>query len=247
MTAAVWYVGGPNPDNRDELRHSLRSVATNAPTITETWVIGDVPPWFAGVKMPLEPRPEKFANARQSIERFVNLPGAPDEFYLFMDDVYVTEPITGRLPVIHLGPATRYSTYSDPKHQGTYARAVRDTADWLTSHGHPEPLAYLAHTPVPLNTSRAREFLTQYPDRLLLEPFLLYVAAGTDGPGRRGGNAKCKADDNLDHKLGLDIPYLSSNPDTWAGRLGTLIRNRYPHPCLWETTPRSDTPTPLAA
>lgn len=233
MTAAVYYVGGPDPDNRDELRHSLRSVAANAPQITEAWVIGDVPDWFAGVKVPLEPRPEKFANARQSITTFVNLPGAPESFVLTMDDVFVTEPVD-HLPLIHLGPVTNYSTFKDQAQQGTYARAVRDTANYLMQHGHREPLAYLAHTPIHLDTKRVREFLADYPEHLMLEPFLLYVAAGLDGPGRRGGNAKCKGDDNFEHKRDLDIPYLSSNPDSWAGKLGTHIRGMFTTPCRWE-------------
>lgn len=232
MTAAMWYVGGPNNDNRDELRHSLRSVATNAPTITETWVVGDVPHWYTGTRMPLEPKPEKFANARNSIERFVNYPGAPATFHLFMDDIYITEPTD--LPVIHLGPITRYSTYKDHTQQGTYAIAVRDTTDWLINHGHPEPMAYLAHTPLQLQTTKVRAFLTEYPTNLLLEPYLLYAIAGTNGTGRRGGNAKCKTNDNLDHKLGLDIPYLSSNPNTWTGRLGTTIRGMFDTPSPWE-------------
>lgn len=232
MTAAVWYVGGPDPDNREELRHSLRSVAANAPTIDECWVVGDVPDWFAGVKVPLEPQPEKFANARQSITRFVNLPAAPAEFYLFMDDIFVTSPITGHLPVCHLGPVKNYSAYKTGT--GTYARAVRQTADWIAKHHDPEPLAYLGHTPVPLDTAKVRDFLETYPADLLLEPYLLYCVAGTDGPGTRQGNAKCAKADNFAHKRDLPIPYLSSNPDTWPGELGEYVRGMFSETCRWE-------------
>jgi hypothetical protein len=232
MTAAVWYVGGPDPDDRLELRHSLRSVAVNAPVIDEAWVVGDVPDWFAGVKVPLEPQPEKFANARQSITRFVNLPAAPAEFYLFMDDVFVTEPVVGRLPVCHLGPVANFSAYKTGT--GTYADAVRQTADWLAEHGHPDPLAYLGHTPVPLDTARVREFLDTYPADRRLEPFLLYVVAGTDGPGTRQGNAKCAAEDGFVHKRDLPIPFLSSNPDTWTGQVGRYIRGLFTEPCKFE-------------
>lgn len=231
MTAALWYVGGPNDDDREELRYSLRSVAANATFITEAWVVGETPAWFTGTKIPLPPRPEKFDNARQSITTFVNLPGAPDEFVLFMDDVYVTEPLD-KLDVCHLGPAHNYSAYRTGK--GTYARAVRATTDWLHTHGHPEPLAYLGHTPVPLDTQRVRTFLAEYPAGLPLEPFLLYVAAGTAGEGRRAGNAKCAKDDVFEHKRDLDIPYLSSNPDTWPGQVGAYIKAMFDQPCRWE-------------
>lgn len=231
MTAAVWYVGGPNLDDRSELRHSLRSVATNAPFITEAWVVGDVPDWFTGIKVPLPPVREKFANARQSITAFVNLPGAPETFVLIMDDVFCLEPCT-EVDIIHLGPARQFSAYRNGK--GTYANAVRQTTDWLHNHGHPEPLAYLAHTPVTLNTQQVRAFLDHYPANLPLEPFLLYVAAGTQGPGRRAGNAKCSRTDNVQHKLALNIPYISSNPDTWPGPLSNHIRELFAEPCRWE-------------
>lgn len=232
MTVAVYYVGGPDPDDREELRYSLRSLEKHVPSITEVWVIGDVPDWFAGVKVPLQPLAEKFANARQSITRFVNLPNVPDEFVLMMDDIYVTEPADD-LPLIHLGRVTGYSAYKTGA--GTYAQAVRDTADWLISQGYGDPLAYLAHTPVRLDTAKVREFLGTYPDHLLLEPYLLTVVAGVDLPGRRGGNAKCKGADSFEHKVSLDIPYLSSNPDSWMGELGSFIRAEFPDPSRWET------------
>jgi hypothetical protein len=231
MTTAVYYVGGPDPDDRDELRHSLRSIEAHAPFIDEVYVVGDVPDWFTGVKVPLEPQPEKFANARQSITRFVNLPAAPAEFVLFMDDVMVTEPID-RIPICHLGPARNYSAYKTGT--GTYARAVRQTTDWLHTHGHPDPLGYLGHTPVPLDTAKVRDFLDDYPADQLLEPFLLYVAAGTAGPGRRTGNAKCAKADNFKHKLSLDIPFISSNPDSWGSELGEWVRSEFTTPSRWE-------------
>src|SRR5690606_6266583 len=135
VTAGVWYVGGPDPDNRGELRHSLRSVAANAPVITEAWVVGHVPAWFAGVKVPLEPLPDKFHNARQSIERFVHLPGAPAEFYLFNDDHYVTEPVTGHLPTCRLGHVSEeldaWLGEGVRSSGNTFHKAIMQTAEWI--------------------------------------------------------------------------------------------------------------------
>jgi hypothetical protein len=227
----VYYVGGPDTDDRSELRHSLRSLETNyRGDIGDVWVVGDVPAWFTGAKMPLPPKPEKFRNARASITAYVNHTTA-DEFILTMDDVMVTEPID-RIPICHLGPARNYSAYKTGT--GTYARAVRQTTDWLHTHGHPDPLGYLGHTPVPLDTAKVRDFLDDYPADQLLEPFLLYVAAGTAGPGRRTGNAKCAKADNFKHKLSLDIPFISSNPDSWGSELGEWVRSMFTVPSRWE-------------
>lgn len=227
----VYYVGGPNTDDRDELRHSLRSLATNhhAP-IDDVWVVGDPPNWFTGARMPLPPRREKFANARQSITAYVTHTTAPT-FMLMMDDVYITEPIT-RPTICHLGPATQYSAYKTGR--GTYARAVRQTTDWIARHGHPNPLAYLGHTPLPLDVARVRTFLDTYPTTHLLEPFMLYAVAGTHGPGTRTGNAKCGDPTTFEHKRDLPIPYLSSNPNTWPGPCGDHIRAMFPNPSPWE-------------
>lgn len=228
----VIYVGGPDNDDRDELRHALRSWDTNyTGTTRDVWVIGDVPAWFTGAKMPLPPQREKFANARQSISAYVNSPAAAETFVLAMDDIYILEPIA-TVDICHLAKARNYSAYKTGK--GTYATAVRHTTDWLHAHGHPDPLAYLAHTPVVLDTAKVRAFLAEYPADRLLEPFLLYVAAGTQGPGRRTGNAKCSREDNVQHKLGLDIPYVSSNPDTWPGELGAHIKRMFPRASRWE-------------
>ena len=232
------YVGGPDDElfgQRSELRYALRSWDANyRGSLRDVWVVGDVPDWFTGAKMPLPPRARKFENARQSITTYVNHPGAADAVILAMDDIFLIEPVD-RLPLIHLGPAKTNSTYADHQtHRADYAVAMRNTTDWLIEHGHPDPLAYIGHTPVHLDTARVRAFLADYPDHLLLEPYMMTVVAGIGLPGRRGGNAKCKSDDNLDHKLSLDIPYLSSNPDTWTGRLGDVIREKYPTPCRWE-------------
>jgi hypothetical protein len=191
-------------------------------------VVGDVPTWFTGTKMPLPPQREKFANARQSITAYVNHTTA-QAFLLTMDDIYLTEPIE-QLPICHLGPVKNYSSYRTGK--GTYATAIRQTADWIGN-----PLAYLAHTPLPLDTAKVRDFLNDYPANYLLEPFLLYAVAGIGGEGQRTGNAKCRGDDNFAHKLALDIPYLSSNPDSWNGKLGDHIKAMFDQPCRWETLP----------
>jgi hypothetical protein len=228
----VYYVGGPDTDDRAELRHSLRSLDANyRGPLGDVWVVGDVPDWFTGATMPLRPKPEKFTNARQSITAYVSHSTAPT-FLLMMDDIYFTEAVE-QLPICHLGPVKNYSSYKAGN--GTYAKAVRQTANWLMAHGHPEPLAYLGHTPVPLDTAKVRAFIDDYPVDQLLEPFLLYCVAGTDGPGTRQGNAKTAKGDTFEHKRDLPIPYLSSNPDTWPGACGDYVRGMFSEPSRWES------------
>lgn len=238
MTAAVWVVGGPTNDDRDDLRHSLRSVALNAPLVTEAWVIGDVPAWFTGTRMPLEPKPEKFTNQRASLTAFVNYPGAPTEFVLMNDDMVITEPVTD-LPTFRNKNRLSGWVAAEQKQRrlNTWHRAVIATAEWTAAQTGTEPHIYECHTPLTFETSRLREAINAYPAD---QPFAvgeLYPIAGNGGTGTHAGNAKCAKDDNLAHKMALPMPYLSSNPDTWAGELGRWVRDKFSEPCRWETRP----------
>lgn len=239
MTAGVWLVGGAAPDGRNELRHSLRSVAANAPVIDDVWLLGDPPAWAGGCRtLRVPPQVEKFANMRAQLEAFVNHPEAPAEFYLFNDDHWVIEPVAGHLPVCHLGPTSRYlDLLLGPgvrRTGNTATKALRDTAAWLEAQGHGDVLAYYAHTPLRFHTARFAELLAAYPSGQRLEPFLLYAAAGIGPVGVDAGNAKVKTGDNLTAKLAQPMPYLSGNDETWAGPAGDHIRGLFPDPCRFE-------------
>lgn len=238
MTAAVWIVGGPTTDNRDDLRHSLRSVATNAPDITEAWVVGDVPDWFTGTRLPLTPRAEKYDNQRASLTAFVNYPGAPHRFVLMNDDMFITEPTTGPLPTCRLGKVSEeLDHWLGPGKRtsgNTWHKALMATAAWMDDLGHGDILCYEAHTPLHFNTSRLAELLNAYPIAQRVLAGELYAYAGDGGEGVDRGNAKVRGDDNLQAKLAQPMPYLSGNPESWDGALGKMIRDMFPRPCRWE-------------
>lgn len=229
MTAAVYVLGGPDVDDRADFRHSLRSLAANAPDITEVWGIGDVPDWFAGVSMPLPPRAEKFENQRQSLTRFTAYPGAPDRLVLMNDDMYLVEPVDGPLPTFHLATANAFLAERNP--HNTWVKAVTATAEWVGSWDLP---LYEAHVPLTFDTIALRDLLADYPaDR----PFAVgptYCKTGAGGEGTDAGNAKCKVGDSLAEKLGLAMPYLSGNDESWAGAVGEFVRAMFGEPCRWE-------------
>lgn len=234
MVAAVYVVGGSTNDDRNDLRHSLRSLR-NAPDVTEVWVVGDVPAWFTGVKMPLVPLLEKFANQRQSLTCLVNYPGAPERFYLFNDDMFVTERVNGPLPTCR--NKNRLSGWTDAERVqrklNSWHRAVISTSEWAATQTGIDPWVYECHTPLLFDTSRLRDAINAYPD----QPFAvgeLYPLAGAGGEGEHYGNAKCAANDRLEHKLALDMPFLSASPPTWDGALGDHIRALFPHPSKYE-------------
>jgi len=226
----VYVVGGPDPGDRDDLRYSLRSLERHMRVpFRDVWVIGDVPDWFTGARLPLPPQPEKFANQRASLTAYCNLPDAADTFVLMNDDMFLVRDVT-EVEGFHLGPA---ADYFDPGASNTWHRAGVATAEWMTERGH-TVLAHEAHVPLEFHTRALRDLLHEYPaDRPVLAGEL-YPAAGAGGIGRHIGNAKVSSDDMLAQKIILGLPCVSANPLTWAGDLGTWARQNYPTPSRWE-------------
>lgn len=233
MAVGVWVVGGPG--DREDLRYSLRSVAANAPAITQAWIVGDPPAWFNGVTIPLEPKPEKYANQRASLTAVVHHPGAPETFWLFNDDMYVIEPTTD-LPIIrNKASASQWNTDHPVGSHGPscWTCAVKHTAAWAMDRAGRDVWLYENHTPLHFDTSRLRDQVNAYPDQPLTVGEL-YPLAGAAGEGGVVGNAKVKAVDSLAAKLALPMPYLSGNPDSWAGPLGEYVRGLFTQACRWE-------------
>lgn len=246
MTAAVWIVGGPSDDDRADLRYSLRSVAANAPFITETWVVGDVPRWFAGVRMQLEPQSEKFANQRQSITRLANYPGAPAKFVLMNDDMFVIEPTDGVVTSRYRNPLSTWAAVHRDAvdREGAHPNdcwqcCIIDTAEWTAAQTGTDPWLYECHTPLLFDTGRLRDALNAYPADRRFVVGELYPVAGCGGDGEHLGNAKVKKNDHsvLAAKLGNPMPYLSCGPDSWHGVVGDHIRAQFTKPCQWEASP----------
>lgn len=237
MTAAVYIVGGPSVDDRSDLRHSLRSLAANAPEIDEVWVVGDVPDWFRGVRLPLEPQREKYANQRASLTALANYPGAPERFWLMNDDMFVIESCE-TLPIHRLGKVSEELDHwlgPGVRTSGnTWHKALMATAAWMEDRGHGDVLCYEAHVPLLFHTERLAELLNDYPteQRLLVGEF--YAYAGDGGEGADAGNAKVKPGDDLAEKIAQPMPYLSGNDQTWQAELGDHIRSLFPIPSKYE-------------
>lgn len=240
MTAAVYVVGGPATDDREDLRHSLRSLA-NTP-VDEVWIVGDVPSWVRNVHaLPLEPQPEKFANQRASLTAVVNDPELPETFTLFNDDHFVVEPLD-LLPAFHLGHWNAYMARQLRQGQNpmnTWWRGVCETADWMCTQGHPNPRVYEAHTPLTFNKAKLAEVLEAYPQDRRFCVGMTYDLTGAGGTGFRGINVKCKTDDEYRLKTGIAprTPFLSSTDDPFQrGLIGAHIRGMFPDPSPFERT-----------
>lgn len=229
------YVVRPGDDN-EELRYSLRSVAKNAPH-RKVWIVGTVPTWVRNVEaLPLEPHPEKFANQRQSLEAACLRDELSDRFVLMNDDHFVIEKLT-EWPTFHLGPSSAFINQhlESGRIRNTWVKAVRATAIWMDEQGHGDVLAYEAHVPLLFDKNLLAEMLAAYPGGRYMTVGEMYAVAGAGGVGELVGNAKVKTDEEFDAKLALDMPFLSTNEDSFEHLLvGDYIRTLFPTPSMYE-------------
>lgn len=237
----VYVVGGPG--DREDLRYSLRSVEANLKVdYRDVWVVGDVPDWFTGAKMPLEPHPEKFCNQRQSITAYVNHPDAAATFALFNDDMFLVEP--NDLPCCrNLRPLSTWAKVHRDALETTvhgwdcWQCSIIDTAEWTEQQTGADPYLYECHTPLIFDTGKLQDAVNAYPANRRFVVGELYPIAGAGGEGEHCGNAKAKTDQSFPEKLANPMPYLSASPDSWAGALGAHIRREFPNPSRFEVAP----------
>jgi len=235
----VYVVGGPG--DREDLRHSLRTLEANlrAP-FREVWVVGDPPAWFRGRHLALPPNPEKFRNQRASLTAYVNHPDAAETFVLLNDDMFVIEP-TDEWVVSRKGaPLSIWAkVHRDALRNGSHAWdcwqcSIIDTASWTGVELGTDPLIYECHSPLVFDTAKLRDVLARYPLNRRFVVGEVYPIAGAGDIGENRGNAKCKSPASFAGKLANPMPYLSCSPETWAGVVGDYIRPRYPTPSRWE-------------
>lgn len=235
-TDLVWVVGGsPDEAGREELRYSIRSAVENFTfDYRDVVIVGDIPEWFTGVKFPLDPKPGKWENQRASLAAYLNHPGAADEVVILNDDHYIIEPVTEVEPIHDKATASKWNATHGKHDYSCWQCAVKACAAWMVEHIGADIHVYESHTPLRFSVPKLRDLINEYPADL---PFMVgeaFALAGIGGPGRAAGNAKAKGHDSLDHKLGLPMPYISGNPDSWMGGLGGYIKAMHPSPCRWE-------------
>jgi len=208
------------------------------PWINQVWIVGDVPDWINGSTrtIRLDPLPRKMPNQRQSLTAAVNHPDMADEILILNDDHYVMQPIPADdLPITHLDGTFDYSQRLHEQgfnRKNTWLHAVERTSAWVAERGY-WPGCYETHTPLPYNRASLADLLARYPANQPLAYPELYPIAGSRTLGDRGENTKVITETEYDQRC--QLPYLSSTDESWLnGRVGRLIRDRFPTPCRHE-------------
>ncbi|MFJ7489678.1 hypothetical protein ACIQZB_00205 [Streptomyces sp. NPDC097727] len=216
-----------------QLRYALRSWAANLPH-RRVWLIGYRPPWAVGVgHVPTRQTGTKYANTTVAVRAAIDHPDITDRFMLCNDDFFVMKPQPAELPVYHRGPVRDVEAYYATRGNGAYLRGLRETRDLLVGLGHPDPLSYELHVPLPVDKAGMLAALEAGRHLDVLHKRTAYgVMAGIGGDYmadvkilRRGPRA-----------FDTSAPFLSTMPDSFAhGHVGLHIRRAFPEPCRYET------------
>ncbi|WP_329368707.1 hypothetical protein OG896_24495 [Streptomyces sp. NBC_00669] len=227
----IVYAVRPGEHN-EALRYSLRSVAAHVPH-RRVWIAGYCPRWAADVgAIPVPKRATKYASSTANLRAAAEHDGVSGEFLYFNDDFFVMKPLAGGMPVFHRGPVARVEAYYATRGRGQYLRGLRDTKALLAGLGHPNPLSYELHVPMPMTKTRLLETLDTGAHLPVLHKRTLY--------GNLHGLGGNQIPDPKILTRGPRFPrsatFLSTMPDTFNhGAVGTYIRARFPTPGPYET------------
>ncbi|MGW1352836.1 hypothetical protein ACWCQE_26740 [Streptomyces sp. NPDC002409] len=217
-----------------ELRYALRSWCAHLPH-RQVWLVGYRPPWAAGVQhIPTrQTGSTKYKNTTTAVRAALDHPGVSNKFILCNDDFFVMAPQPAELPVYHRGPVRDVEAYYATRGNGSYLRGLRETRDLLVELGHPDPLSYELHVPMPVMKEGMREALDKGRHLDVLHKRSFYgVLAQLGGECMADVKILTRAPRTFDKTL----PFLSTMPDSFAnGAVGQHIRRMFPEPCQYET------------
>ncbi|WP_326813936.1 MULTISPECIES: hypothetical protein [unclassified Streptomyces] len=219
----------------EQLRYALRSWAAHLPH-GRVWLVGHRPQWAAGVgHIPTRQAGTKYQNTTVAVRAACEHPDVSERFLLCNDDFFAMHPVE-EMPVFHRGPVRRVEAYYAARASGKYLRGMRETRELLESLGHPEPLSYELHVPLPVDRAGMLNVLEVGRHLDVVHKRSLY------GNLAQLGGAEIR-DVKILHRAprgyGPDSPFLSTMPDSFAhGHIGQFIRRAFPEPSRYETRRR---------
>jgi hypothetical protein len=138
-------------EGNEELRYALRSLCCLPHG--RVWIAGYKPSWVGNVgHIDVAQVGTKHENALRNLLAACAHPEVSEEFVLWNDDFFLLEPLDA-VPVYHCGPMTDFIRARKPLGDSAWMLGVRATEDVLHRLGHPDPVCYELHTPLPMTKS----------------------------------------------------------------------------------------------
>ncbi|MFI0827297.1 hypothetical protein ACH4Q7_22895 [Streptomyces roseolus] len=215
----------------EQLRYALRSWAAHLPH-GQVWVVGHRPSWLDGVRhIRTDQTGTKYRNTTVAVRAACEHPEVAERFLLCNDDFFVMHPQQS-MPVLHRGPMRQVEAYYATRRSGAYLRGMRETRELLAELGHPEPLSYELHVPMPVDKTGMLAALDAGRHLDVVHKRSLYGnLAALGGTEIRDVKILHRAP----RDFGVDSPFLSTMPDSFtAGEVGRFVRRAFPQPCRYE-------------
>lgn len=230
---------------RDEanaaLRISLRSVAAHADA-RRIWAAGCPPAWLAPVvgRILVPARGSTRARYLRSVANLVAAarhPGVSEYFWHFHDDFVLLADLDEPVAV-HAGPLAEVAAWVRTQDRATqasaYNQATLAAGAFLATHGVHQPLWYDLHRPMPMMCEAVLAVHDMLTASLRTDLFPVFRTI-YGNLWRIGG---IPGTDVKIHGSGTPIPpgaaMVSTQPDSFAGRAGALLRARFAQPCRYE-------------
>ena len=224
MYDIVYFV--KDTDKNEELRYSLRSLK-NFPH-RKVWFYGGCP---IGLKPDVhvevkQDQPTKWENIYKSFKLACDNNNITKSFWLFNDDFFVMKPIEKPCNYYNGDLYKRIVRLEDAYKRITpYSQLLRDCCKELESLGC-ETKNYTLHVPMLINKRKMLELLnlTDFPGFRSL--YANYFKIG----GKQMSDVKVVSKTKI--LLGTD--YLSTDENSFNGKIGDYIREQFPEPSKYE-------------
>lgn len=140
------------PGNNEELRYSIRSVATFYPDST-IWVVGGKPDWYKGNFIHVEQKSNAFKNVRTNLSAIINNNKIPEDIIIMNDDFFFVKPID-ELPLYVSGTLEdKIKIYEENDISTSYVNRLVDLEAHCKKFRNP-PLDFELHVPMQVNKKK---------------------------------------------------------------------------------------------
>lgn len=214
----------------EQLRYALRSWSANLPH-RRVWLVGGRPSWAVGVEH-ISTRQDgtKYRNTTAAVEAACLHPEVSDPFVLCNDDFFVLRR-QEVMPVFHRGPVAQVEAYYATRGNGKYLRGLRQTRDLLVELGHPDPVSYELHVPLPVHKRGMLAALEVGRHLAVLHKRTAYGNLAGIGGERMADVKVLHRAPRYDTSSG----FLSTMPDSFThGAVGAFLRQAFWRPSPYE-------------
>lgn len=233
MTHHIYYV---KEGDSEELRYSLRSLATFAPPGDIT-IIGSAPDWVnldMVTLLPGNPYENRFQNSLHNIRTACEY--EPGDFWVWNDDFFVMDEWPDPFPVWFWQPVELHMRKSmgDPK-SAPRKKVFHTTLTYLRMQGINFPMHYELHIPMKINGTEMLRILDEASDYINLDnpPIWRTLYGNLSTLPSELHLSRSDVKHHSPYSIKEDLDFLSTDENSFH-RTRSLVESKFTTPSPWE-------------